>query len=95
MDEPFPGGAEIHLRLAGGAVATLFDKPPVLDRDDRLGPDSAYPVALLLACAIVPAEVAGQAIPGTLRVTLAHGVSDQSGVSTFCVREQDVITTAD
>lgn len=94
-DEPQPGWVEVHLQLADGTVAQLFDKPPVLDRDDRLRPDSAYPVLVTLACAIEPSEVASHAVPGALLVTLAHGVSDQSGVSTFWVREQDVVRADD
>ncbi len=71
-------------------MAQLFGKPPVVDRDDRRRPDSAYPVPVTLACAVEPSEVARHAVPGALLVTLAHGVSVQSGVSTFWVREQDV-----
>ncbi len=86
---------EVHLQLADGTVAQLFDKPPVMDRDDRLRPDSAYPVPVTLVCAIEPSEVASHAVPAALLVTLAHGVSDQSGVSTFWVREQDVVRADD
>jgi hypothetical protein len=92
--EPQPG-VEVHLQLADGTVAQLFDKPAVVDRDDRLRPDSAYPGPVTLACAIEPSEVASHAVPGALLVTLAHGVSDQSGVSTFWVREQDVVRADD
>jgi hypothetical protein len=95
-DEPQPGWVEFHLQLADGTVAQLFDKPPVVDRDDHLRPDSAYPVRVTLACAIEPSEVASHAaVPGAVLVTLAHGVSNQSGVSTFWVREQDVVSAGD
>jgi hypothetical protein len=90
-DEPQPGWVEVHLQLADGTVARLFDKPPVVDRDDRLRPDSAYPVAVTLACAFEPSGVASHAVAGAVLVTLAHGVSDQAGISTFWVREQDVV----
>jgi hypothetical protein len=48
-----------------------------------------------LGCAVEPSKVASHAVPGVLLVTLAHGISDQSGVSTFWVREQDVIREGD
>jgi hypothetical protein len=94
-DEPQPGWVEVHLQLADGTVARLFDKPPVVDRDDRLRRDSAYPVPVTLACAVEPSGVASHAVPGALLVTLAHGVSDQAGISTFWVREQDVVRAGD
>jgi hypothetical protein len=93
-DEPQPGWVEVHLLLADGTVAQLFDKPPVVDRDDRLRPDSAYPVPVTLACAVEPSG-ASHVVPGALLVTLAHGVSDQSGVSTFWVRQQDIVRAED
>ncbi len=73
----------------------LFDKPPVLTADDRLRPDSAYPVILHLACesAMTGGEARGS--QEAVLVTLAHGVSDHSGVSEFWVRDQDVIITGD
>src|ERR1019366_5041529 len=43
---PHPSGG---LPVSGSCLR-LFDKPPVLTPDDRLRPDSAYPVSLQLAC---------------------------------------------
>jgi hypothetical protein len=93
-DEPIPGWVEVHLELADGTVVKLFDKPPVLTPDDRLRPDSAYPVSLQLACESASTGRGTRGSRGMVLVILEHGVSDQSGVSEFRVPEQDVIITA-
>lgn len=77
-----------------GSCLRLFDKPPVLTPDDRLRPDSAYPVSLQLACESASTGRGTRGSRGTVLVILEHGVSGQSGVSEFWVREQDVIITA-
>jgi hypothetical protein len=92
--EPIPGWVEVHLDLADGTVVKLFDKPSVFASDDRLRPDSAYPVSLQLACESASADRGARGSGGTVQVTLAHGVSNRAGVSVFWVREQDVIVTA-
>jgi hypothetical protein len=91
-DEPFPGWVEVHLDLADGTVARLFDKPPVFAADDgRLWAGASYPVDLELACDVCAAEGGTAAGAGSVYVTLLHGVSDQSGEVTFLVRDRDVI----
>ena len=91
-DEPFPGWVEVHLDLADGTLAKLFDKPPVFASDDRLRPDATYPVTLALACEDARGDDSAETSSGTRYVRLAHEVTDLSGVSTFCVCEEDVTT---
>jgi hypothetical protein len=91
-DEPFPGWVEVHLDLADGTVAKLFDKPPVFTADDeRLRAGASYPVDLELACDVCAAEGGTAAGADSVYVTLLHGVSGQSGEVTFLVRDRDVI----
>lgn len=90
--EPIPGWLEVHLRLADGSVARLFDKPPIfVADDDRLRPDSEFPIELALTCR---ADWGSDADPGMVSVTLANGLSDRWGTVTFRVcREQ--VTASD
>jgi hypothetical protein len=77
---------EVHIDLADGTAAKLFEKPPVLTaEDDLLWPDSAYPIALALDCEM------SRTADGLAYVTLLHGVSDPSGEATFLVREENVL----
>jgi hypothetical protein len=77
-DEPYPGWVEVHLDLADGTVAKLFDKPPAFVPDNRLRRDAEYPVILALECHIA-GDASTRAPSETLHVILAHGVTDLSG----------------
>jgi hypothetical protein len=94
-DEPIPGWVEVHLALADGTVAKLFDKPPMFESDDRrLRPNAKYPVTLSLDCEIVADDRSMQASSGSLYIILAHGISDLSGRITFCVHRESVTASA-
>jgi hypothetical protein len=91
-DGPFPGWVEVHIDLADGTVAKLFDMPSVFTADDeRLRADASYPVGLGLACDVSAVEGGTAAGAGSVYVTLRHGLSGQSGEVTFLVCERDVI----
>jgi hypothetical protein len=69
-DEPQPGWVEVHIALADGSIASVFDKPPVLDDGDRLHAGAAYPIELQLACDVL--EDHGD----ELVIALHHGVGE-------------------
>lgn len=52
-DYPFPGVVEVTLTDGSGMTWTFVDKYPMFDSEDKLKPDSSYPIDLLLACTIV------------------------------------------
>jgi hypothetical protein len=43
---PIPGWVEVHLELADGSIAALFDKPPIFDDGNVLLADAQYPIDL-------------------------------------------------
>ncbi|MEV0294852.1 hypothetical protein [Nocardia sp. NPDC050710] len=51
-DDSFPGFVEIEFRQADDSTVRLVEKAPVLDCEDRLTYDAAYPVTLELGCDI-------------------------------------------
>jgi hypothetical protein len=88
VSDAFPGWGEVHIDLADGSVAQVFDKAPVFAAEDRrLRKDSAYPVPLTLDCDV--SRIRTEA--GTVRATLRRGLSDPTGLATFLVREHDVL----
>src|ERR1700756_1404882 len=69
----FPGWVEVHIDLADGSVAQVFEKAPVFAADDRrLRKDSAYPVPLTLDCDV--SRIRTEA--GTVHATLRRGLCD-------------------
>jgi hypothetical protein len=86
-DEPVPGWVEVHLELADGSMATLFDKPPIFEDGDLLLPDAEYPIDLWLECGVDGSFDAG---PRAVRVVLRNGASDPSGAVAFSVPATNV-----
>jgi hypothetical protein len=86
-NEPIPGWVEVHLELADGSIATLFDKPPIFEDGDLLLPDAQYPIDLWLECAVDGSFDAG---PCAVRVVLQNSASDPSGTVAFSVPSDNV-----
>lgn len=88
-DDEFPGWAEVELRESDGTVATLIDKVPVFDADDRLTVGVELPVGLEVPCDVLNREVdeAGNAVAV---VRLHFALADQRGRSTFRVNEDSL-----
>jgi len=72
-DDPQPGWIEVHLDLADGTTAALFDKPPIFGIRDRF--EASVPVAI--DCDI--ADDRGD----TVVIALRHGISDERGNGRF------------
>lgn len=87
-DEPIPGWVEVHLDLADGTIAALFDKPPIFESGNDLRASSPYPVTVALECAVTASEP-GAADDESVQVTLRHA-TDPSGNAVFLVRRTDV-----
>jgi hypothetical protein len=85
-DTPIPGWVEVHLDLADGSTATLFDKPPIFEDGNLLHRDAQYPIDLWLECAVDGSFDAG---PRAVRVILRHA-SDPSGAVAFSVPRVNV-----
>jgi hypothetical protein len=83
---PIPGWVEVHLGLADGSIATLFDKPPIFDDGNLLLRDAQYPIDLWLECAVDGSFDAG---PRAVRVVLKHA-RDPSGAVAFSVPSDNV-----
>jgi hypothetical protein len=85
-DEPIPGWVEVHLALADGSIAMLFDKPPIFEDGNFLHRDAQYPIDLWLECAVDGSFDAGTC---AVRVILRHA-SDPSGAVAFSVPSDNV-----
>lgn len=88
-DEPFAGWVEVHLSLADGTIARLFDKPPVFTAGDHLTPNAIYPMVVALDCLVTDGPY--PPTDDSAWITLAHGMEDQSGKTTFLVPFADVV----
>jgi hypothetical protein len=87
-----PGWVEVHIDLADGSIAQVFDSAPRLSADDHLlQKDLVYPVPLTLDCDV--SRIKTEA--GTVRASLRRGMSDPAGLATFIVREQDILSDDD
>jgi hypothetical protein len=91
--DAFPGRVQVHLDLAGG-VAKVIDKWPMFAADDRLRPDSEYPVAVDLDCEQA-ADTGLAADAGVADITLLHGVGDPADNDTSRMRRDDLIVVTD
>jgi len=85
-DKPIPGWVEVHLELADGSVAELFDKPPIFEDGNLLRRDAQYPIDLWLECAVDGSFDAG---PRAVRVILQRASDPSSGVA-FSVPRDNV-----
>ncbi|MFD9549288.1 hypothetical protein ACFWBG_17980 [Nocardia salmonicida] len=80
----FPGFVEIQFRQADETTVVLIEKAPVLDNEDRLTADAAYPVPWRLGCDLVHIEP-DQDGRQIATIELHAGVSDPSGNGVFNV----------
>ncbi|MFC7219688.1 hypothetical protein ACFQLX_16185 [Streptomyces polyrhachis] len=85
-DEPFPGVVEVQFTDAAGHRWSLVDKAPVFDAPGALGPDSAYPLEISVACVVI-GSARLQKDGGLVTVsTTPHGVAATDGQDEFTVR---------
>ncbi|MEU8834321.1 hypothetical protein [Streptomyces sp900116325] len=82
-DEPFPGVVEVRFTDAAGRRWSLVDKAPVFDAMGALGPDSAYPLEVGIACVIIGLQEDGELVTVS---TAPHGVTATDGRDEFTVR---------
>jgi len=70
----------------------LVDRAPVLDPDDRLTPDAAYPIEVHLPCEVLARE---STMDGSevATVALSHGVTDHAGRNVFRAAATEIRTT--
>ncbi|MFD3746252.1 hypothetical protein [Nocardia sp. NPDC058633] len=84
VDHDFPGFVEIQFRQADETTVGLIEKSAVLDDEDRLTAEAAYPVLWRLGCDLVHIEhdQDGRQIA---TIELHRGVSDPSGNGVYTV----------
>ncbi|WP_433658962.1 hypothetical protein ACQPW1_42510 [Nocardia sp. CA-128927] len=56
-DDPQPGLVEVKMTDMHGGEHLFIDKEPIFTPDSSLGPETAYPVRVLLACEILSTRV--------------------------------------
>lgn len=78
-DDPFPGIVECRLVDADGVEHVFLEKSAVLDAEERLRPDAAYPIDLKLGCRVV------QEGDAEVEVELAHHIESVEGLRRFRV----------
>lgn len=83
--DPFPGLVEVRLLDANGSEHALLDKCSIFDDADRLGPTSAYPIELAIACRVVTAT------DTTVTIELEHHVEATDGRRTFVVSRSSLV----
>lgn len=86
VDDEWPGLVQVHLAESDGTVATLVDKVPIFDSDDRLEPGTDLPIGVEIPCDLLDWTVA-QGGKRTARVRLHSHIEDQDGRTTFNVTE--------
>ncbi|MFD7946151.1 hypothetical protein [Streptomyces sp. NPDC059744] len=84
-DEPFPGVVEVLFTDAAGRRWSLVDKAPVFDAQGALGPDSAYPLEVSVACVIIGSALQEDGELVTVSIA-THGVAATGGRDEFTVR---------
>lgn len=78
-DEPWPGTVEVQFTDAVSRRWSLLDKAPVVAAAGELGPDSAYPVKVTVACVVAEGhDLAPDAVVVTVS-TSPHGVTTPDG----------------
>ncbi|MFJ3963125.1 hypothetical protein [Streptomyces sp. NPDC090036] len=85
-DEPFPGVVEVRFTDAAGRRWSLVDKAPVFDAQGALGPDSAYPLEVSVACVIIGSARLQEDGEVVTVSTTPHGVAATDGRDEFTVR---------
>ncbi|MFE7707587.1 hypothetical protein ACFU6I_17685 [Streptomyces sp. NPDC057486] len=89
-DEPFPGMVEIQFTDAEGRRWSLVDKAPVFDAEGVLGPDSAYPLEIGVAC-VISGSVGLQEGDELVTISTApHDVTTTDGRDEFTVRRDQL-----
>ncbi|MDR6981379.1 MULTISPECIES: hypothetical protein [unclassified Streptomyces] len=89
-DEPFPGVVEVRFTDAEGHQWSLVDKAPIFDADGVLGPDSAYPLEVGVACVIVGSAWLQEDGERVTVSTTPHGVAARDGRDEFTVRRDQL-----
>jgi len=78
-DDPQPGIVECRLVDADGVEHVIREKSAVLDAEDRLRPDAAYPMELRLGCRVVREDAA------EVEIELDHDIESVDGLRRFRV----------
>ncbi|BFV56298.1 hypothetical protein KCMC57_up14020 [Kitasatospora sp. CMC57] len=90
-DEPWPGVVEVQFTDATGRCWSLVDKAPIFAAMGELGPDSAYPVEVTVACVVAE----GHGLPENDEVvtvsTSPDRVTTPDGREEFAVRRDQLI----
>jgi hypothetical protein len=86
VDDEWPGWVQVRLTESDGTVASLVDKVPIFDSDDRLEPGADLPIGIEIPCDLLDWTV-DQGGKRTAHVRLHFHIEDQSGRRTFNVAE--------
>jgi len=90
VDDEWPGRVLVHLAESDGAVATLIDKAPIFDSDDRLKPEVKLPVGVEIPCDLLDWAV-DQGGSRSALVRLHFDIEDRNGRTTFAVAEHTLV----
>jgi hypothetical protein len=88
-DEPLPGLVEVELLDADEKPWRFVDKAPIFDPGNALGPATAYPVELNLACTII--EWTDDHV--VVSTASPWGIESIEGRSQFVLRSDQVTVT--
>ncbi|MBM2614757.1 hypothetical protein JIG36_04205 [Actinoplanes sp. LDG1-06] len=89
VEREWPGWIEVRLREAGGNVALIVDKEPVLFRQDEF--DGVFPAWIELPCD-VEGWSAGEGDERIATIRLEFGLEDENGRANFQVSEADIVS---
>ncbi|MFD3417670.1 hypothetical protein [Streptomyces decoyicus] len=90
-DEPWPGVVEAQFTDAAGRCWSLVDKAPIFAAMGELGPDSAYPVEVTVACVVAEGHGLLENDEVVTVSTSPHGVMTPCGREEFSVRWDQLI----
>jgi len=90
VDDDWPGWVEVCLNESDGTYATLVDKLPIFDSDDRLEPGTDLPMGIEIPCDLLDWTV-DEAGERTARVRLHFDIEDHNGRTTFNVTEGTLV----
>jgi hypothetical protein len=87
-DEPQPGVIEVTLLDADGRLWTIVDKTARFTTDDRLTPDSMYPIDLGVECTVLEAR------DDSVLISIAdpNGLETTQGTTKLRVTQQDILS---
>ncbi|MGW9433397.1 hypothetical protein ACWHA1_36460 [Streptomyces decoyicus] len=90
-DEPWPGVVEAQFTDAAGRCWSLVDKAPIFAAMGELGPDSAYPVEVTVACVVAEGHGLLENDEVVTVSTSPHGVMTLCGRAEFSMRWDQLI----